>query len=78
MFFFVTFKTCSGLSFFLLHLAFLCHMSVLVAVEALRLSIFEVVIGLSNVCGLTLPSICCSNACLVIVVFFCEFIFLSD
>ena len=50
----------------------------IVAVKALRLSIFEVVIGLSNIHGLTLPSICCSSACLIIIVSLCRLVFLSN
>ena len=78
MFFFFTFETFSGFMFFLLQSVFFCYMFVLVAVEALRLSIFEVVVKLSNVHELTLPSICCFGTCLIIIVFFCGLVSLSD
>ena len=42
---------------FFLHSAFFCHVSILVTIEALRLPIFKVLIGLSNVHWLSLSTI---------------------
>ena len=78
MSFLVAFEAHSGLSFFLLYLVFLCHMSILVVVEALQLPILKVLVGPSNVHWLSPSTIHYSSACLVIMAFFCGFISLSD
>jgi len=51
MSFFITFETLSG--FFLFLLAFFDHMAILVVVEILWFFIFEVVIALFNIHGLS-------------------------
>ena len=75
--FFVTFETGSCIPFPLLCSAFLCHMSIFVAVEALQLPVFKVVVGLSNIHWLSPSSICCSCGCLVILSSFYGLISLS-
>ena len=76
--FFVTLETFPYFSFFLLRLAFLCYVSILVAVEVLWLSILEVVVGLSNIHGLFLLSIGYSYAHFVVVSFFCGLVSLFN
>ena len=75
--FLVTFETFSHFLFFLLQLAFLCHMSVLVVVEAFWLPILEILVRLSNVHGLSSSSIGYSYACLVIILSLCGLVSLS-
>ena len=62
-----------SLSFFFCS-AFFCHIAVLVAVEALGLPIFEVIVGLPNVHWLFLSSINCSCASLVVMFSFHGFV----
>ena len=76
--FLIIFETFPCFLFFLLWPAFLCHVFVLVVVEILWLPILEVVVGLSNVYGLSSPSVDYSCACLVVVLSFCGLISLSD
>ena len=73
---YVTFKA-SLLVFFLLWLAFLCHVSILIAIEVLLLPILKVVIGFPNIYGLVSPFICCSCAHFVVLLSFCGLIPLS-
>ena len=75
--FFVTFETFSHLFLFLLP-TFLGYMPILIIVEALWLSIFEVVVAFSNVHGLSSPSIYCSCSHFVVLSFFCRFVSLSN
>ena len=74
---FVVFKTHSCFLFLLLCSTFLCHMFVLVAIEALRLPIFEIVVGLLNIHLLSSSPICHSSAHFVTVSSFCRLISLS-
>jgi len=75
--FLVTFETILCFSFLLLGFAFFCHMAVLVTIEVLRLSVLGIVVTLSNIHGLSLPSVCHSCTCLVIILSFHKLIFLS-
>ena len=77
MSFLLAFKTGSCISFFFLCLAFLRHMSIFVAVEALWLPVLKVVIGPPNIHWLSSPSVCRSCGCLVILLSFCGLISLS-
>ena len=53
--------------FFLFWLAFLCHVSVFVAIKVFWFSVLEVLIRLSNVHGLFLPSIGYSYASSIVI-----------
>ena len=75
--FFVAFETFSHLFLFLLP-TFLGYMPILVAVEALQLSIFEIVIAFSNIHRLSLPSIYCFWSCFKVLSSFCRFVSLSN
>ena len=75
--FLITFKASSHFFLFLLP-TFLGHMAIFVAIKVLQLSIFEVVIVLSNIHGLSSPTICHSYSCFIVLSSFCEFIFLSN
>jgi len=50
---------------------FLGYISILVVVEAVRLSVLEIIVRLSNVDGLFLPFICYSYSYVIILFFFC-------
>ena len=73
----VIFKTHPCFLLLLFCSAFFCHVAILVAVKALGLSIFEIIIGLSNIHWLSLSSISYSSASLVIMSPFYGFISLS-
>ena len=77
MSFLLAFETCPCFVFFPFCSALFCHMSILVTVEALQFSIFEVIVGLSNIHWLSSSSICHSCGCFVILLSFCELISLS-
>ena len=76
--FLVIFETLPNFSFFLLCSAFLCHIFILVVVEALQLLIFKVLIGPSYVYWLSLSTVCYSSTYLIIMVSFGRFVPLSD
>ena len=76
VFFFVILETFLSFLLFLLP-AFFGHMPVLVVVKVFRLPILEIIIRLSNVYGLSSPSIYCFCSCFVIVSSFCGLVFLA-
>ena len=76
MSFFVTFETFSCFLLFLLP-TFLGYIVILVTVKVFWLSILEIVVGLSNVHGLSSPSICYSCICFIIMSSFHRLILLS-
>ena len=75
--FFIAFETFPCFLFFLLSSKILHHVSVFVAVETLWFSVFEIVVGSSNIHWLSSTTICGFCACLVIMVSLHWFVSLS-